>query len=675
MNVAVAFVGAAIASSLAFSTGFGQSVLNFTRQIAAGPADAPATDCDFYAASDLDRERKANGVPFDKINSAVAVPACESAVRKYPNSVRLVYQLGRAYSKKSDFKSAFAQYQKAADQGSMLAEYDLGVAYQRGSGVAKDEAQAVAWYRRAAEQGFALAQSNLGNMYRAGQGVPQDFAEGLKWLRKAAEQGNIRASLIVGLMYGDGQGATKNYAESVKWLRVAADQGEAEAQRLLGVMYEFGGGVPKNLTDAKDWYRKAASQGNEEAQRKLADLEADAAVNRSALEAGDAALHKALAEKKTTDQAWEEGAKAASLAAMGAELAAGRSQELASNAARQAGEQVRAQAPKTREAETNVIDSEVSVATRGNNLPNISTGRYCEAVKQNIDRINQTARNQELTLPPENRNSPKNPSYKPSRWQVLSCDESTDPNRVGGMVDTGGGTPWYFEALKSAYPFSGGEDIRVDVCSGAAFRDDDILATPACRASGELRKMCERSPGPFNCNNTSNSKACSRRNAICAQELGLSPVAQPSAPRVTVDGNHPPDEVWHRRPGEDYNPSTYCQWGRQQLPTTLQKVCSDLDRKYPQKKQDWRRFEADNGAAFALDMNSVAHLYYCHGCTDAVVCILDNDACPPQNMRYFRFDCHGHYRDTIDRSEMLIAPSRSVVGQMAALACVDAKVD
>jgi hypothetical protein len=63
-------------------------------------APAPATDCDTYAASDLDPQRKASGVPFDKINSVLAVPACESAVRKYPNSVRLIYQLGRAYAQK-----------------------------------------------------------------------------------------------------------------------------------------------------------------------------------------------------------------------------------------------------------------------------------------------------------------------------------------------------------------------------------------------------------------------------------------------------------------------------------------------------------------------------------------------------------------------------------------------
>src|SRR5437868_5583376 len=40
-----------------------------------------------------------------------------------------------------------------------------------------------------AEQGNAVAQNDLGVMYQAGTGVPQNFAEAVKWLRKSAEQG------------------------------------------------------------------------------------------------------------------------------------------------------------------------------------------------------------------------------------------------------------------------------------------------------------------------------------------------------------------------------------------------------------------------------------------------------------------------------------------------------
>jgi hypothetical protein len=135
----------------------------------------------------------------------------------------------------------------------------------------------------------------------------------------------------------------------------------------------------------------------------------------------------------------------------------------------------------------------------------------------------------------------------------------------------------------------------------------------------------------------------------------------------------PADQIWYKSATEWYNPSTYCNWGREQLPARLQKVCSDLDQRYPPKKSNWRRMEADNGAAYAIDLSSISHLYQCGGCADAVVCIVDSDRCPPQNMRRFRFDCHGHYMDIDGGRSLQMAPPRSVVGQMAALACVGAK--
>ncbi len=49
----------------------------------------------------------------------------------------------------------------------------------------------------AAEQGLARAQFNLGVMYANGQGVAQNDDEAGKWLRKAAEQGHEGAREII----------------------------------------------------------------------------------------------------------------------------------------------------------------------------------------------------------------------------------------------------------------------------------------------------------------------------------------------------------------------------------------------------------------------------------------------------------------------------------------------
>ena len=54
----------------------------------AGAQNAPATECDSLAGHPNDPQRKAPGLTPDKINAAAAVPACEAAVRQYPNDVR-----------------------------------------------------------------------------------------------------------------------------------------------------------------------------------------------------------------------------------------------------------------------------------------------------------------------------------------------------------------------------------------------------------------------------------------------------------------------------------------------------------------------------------------------------------------------------------------------------------
>jgi uncharacterized protein len=62
----------------------------------------------------------------------------------------------------------------------------LGSMYIQGQGVPKDSREAANWFRRAAEQGQVEAQYNVGLMYGAGMGVPQDYVQEHMWLDLAA---------------------------------------------------------------------------------------------------------------------------------------------------------------------------------------------------------------------------------------------------------------------------------------------------------------------------------------------------------------------------------------------------------------------------------------------------------------------------------------------------------
>ena len=52
-----------------------------------------------------------------------------------------------------------------------MAEYNLGVKYERGEGVKQDYKKAANFYQKAADQGNANAQANLAVLYIWGKGV------------------------------------------------------------------------------------------------------------------------------------------------------------------------------------------------------------------------------------------------------------------------------------------------------------------------------------------------------------------------------------------------------------------------------------------------------------------------------------------------------------------------
>ena len=66
---------------------------------------------------------------------------------------------------------------KAAEQGHVDAQYNLGVCYNSGTGVPQDLALATLWYIKSAKQGHAEAQDRIAICYWLGNGAPEDYIE------------------------------------------------------------------------------------------------------------------------------------------------------------------------------------------------------------------------------------------------------------------------------------------------------------------------------------------------------------------------------------------------------------------------------------------------------------------------------------------------------------------
>ncbi len=96
------------------------------------------------------------------------------------------YQKGMDAYDRGDYDTALKEWRPLAEQGLSQAQYNLGLMYAEGEGVAQDYQEAVRWYRLAAEQGHASGQFSLGAMYIAGQGVPKDYVLAHMWMNMAA---------------------------------------------------------------------------------------------------------------------------------------------------------------------------------------------------------------------------------------------------------------------------------------------------------------------------------------------------------------------------------------------------------------------------------------------------------------------------------------------------------
>ncbi len=120
------------------------------------------------------------------------------------------FEAGIAAIEVNDMPKAYKSFLAAAKEGHMDSQFNLGVMYEQGIGVAKDNQQAVVWYAKAAAQGSSAAQYNLGVLYENGRGTAVDFAKANDMYRKASVQGDPLAVGNLGMLYIRGDGVKEN---------------------------------------------------------------------------------------------------------------------------------------------------------------------------------------------------------------------------------------------------------------------------------------------------------------------------------------------------------------------------------------------------------------------------------------------------------------------------------
>jgi TPR repeat protein len=155
------------------------------------------------------------------VASSIAADSLEDAVVAY---------------RRADYATAFRIYRSMADQGLAIAQFNVGLMYDNGQGVSKDEVQAMTWYRLAADQGRSDAQYQLGHLYYK----QNNYAEAAKWFHLAADQGRADAQSNLGSMYAEGEGVSQDFVQALMWFTLSAAQNHKDGienrDRAAGLM-------------------------------------------------------------------------------------------------------------------------------------------------------------------------------------------------------------------------------------------------------------------------------------------------------------------------------------------------------------------------------------------------------------------------------------------------------
>lgn len=169
-----------------------------------------------------------------------------------------------------DYLTALIGYQKAADQGDPIGQFDLGLLYEKGKGLPVDMLKAKDLYQKAADQGHVQAMVQLAGLYFNESSSFKDQDLALALYKKAADWGDRDALYQLGLLSETGVATKLDFPEALQYYQKAADKGNAKAMLALARIYQYGLGVTKNSQEAIQYYKKLAAMGNAYAEYQLA---------------------------------------------------------------------------------------------------------------------------------------------------------------------------------------------------------------------------------------------------------------------------------------------------------------------------------------------------------------------------------------------------------------------
>jgi TPR repeat protein len=170
-------------------------------------------------------------------------------------------ELGARCKKAGDLAAAVAWFSQAVKQGSPAGNFELGLCYQDGTGVARNDARALTLIRAAAMAKYAPAQHEMGMLYEHGHcGLAKSAEHAVAFWKLSAAQGLPTSQYNLGICYDEGTGGlAKDEAKAAALWALAANQGMPDAKFNLGNCYMEGSGVERDHKKAAALFQEVVN--------------------------------------------------------------------------------------------------------------------------------------------------------------------------------------------------------------------------------------------------------------------------------------------------------------------------------------------------------------------------------------------------------------------------------
>ena len=150
-------------------------------------------------------------------------------------------------------------FKEDCTNGNAVSCHNMGLMYNYGDGVDKDELKALEFYTKACDENYYESCSNAANLYEESQMVKQDMKKAFKLYSKACGGGDAKACHNVAVSYSKQKGMK---AISVAMYNKACEGGYAESCIYLGRIYRDSREVAPDYTKAKEKFDIACELNN-----------------------------------------------------------------------------------------------------------------------------------------------------------------------------------------------------------------------------------------------------------------------------------------------------------------------------------------------------------------------------------------------------------------------------